>query len=478
MLAKTMGWLLIIEGLFMLVPAIVGLIYKESDWIAFSVSAVVTSLIGLLMTSRIHPSYSNMGRREGFMLTASVWVVFSLFGMVPLMLCIDGLGVSDAFFETISGFTTTGVTILSSDVEVSHAVNLWRALTQWIGGMGIILFTLAVVPMLNSSGGMQMFNAEVTGITHEKVRPRISQTAKMLWLTYIALTAAAVLALWVGPMDFFDSVCHAFGTLSTGGFSTCTNGVADYDSTYVLAVLTIFMFLGGVNFGLILRSVNHSPRLAWRNEIFRMYVVIILVASTVFLISAIIAEQGWVNPVEPLFQVVALLTSTGYIIPGFSTWGPFVVGLVLIMVFVGGCAGSTSGGAKIDRTIMLVKYCYSEIRRCVHPNSITAVKLNGKGQPYSLVSKAVAFLCLYVIVLATGAMLLMILGEDTGDSFYMSLLCVSNAGLPASEVGLGFSPDITALPALSRWVCSWLMLVGRLEVYTVLILMARSFWHR
>lgn len=478
MLAKTMGCLLIIEAFFMVIPGVAGLVYDEDDWISFIVSGGLTALIGFLMTRFIHPAYSNMGRREGFLLTASVWVVFSFFGMVPLLFCVDGLGVSDAFFETMSGFTTTGASAIPSGTHISHAVHLWRALTQWIGGMGIILFTLAVVPMLNSSGGMQMFNAEVTGITHDKVRPRISQTAKMLWLAYIVLTIAATMALWLGPMDFFDSLCHAFGTLSTGGYTTRAGGVADYNSVYVFGVLTVFMFLGGVNFGLIIRSVTRTPSAAWHNEVFRTYVVLILIASIVFIVGAALSSGGWVNPVLPIFQVVSVSTSTGYVVPGFASWGSFVVGLVFVMMFMGGCAGSTSGGSKIDRALVLVKYCYSEVRRCVHPNAISAVKLNGKAQPYGLVSKVVAFLCLYVMVILTGALLLMMLGASAGDSFFTAFSCVSNVGLSTADVALGLNADIATLSDVSRWICSWLMLVGRLEVYTILILMARAFWHR
>lgn len=479
MLLKTMGWLVMIESCFMLLPVIVALIYGDSDWLGFSISAAVTFVCGFLMIRLIRPRYSQMGRREGFLLTASVWVIFSLFGMIPFLVNMPGVTVADAFFESMSGFTTTGATVFTNGESIDHGMHLWRALTQWIGGMGIILFTLAVVPMLNSSGGMQMFNAEVTGITHDKVRPRISQTAKMLWLTYISLTALAFIFLWLGPMDWFDALCHAFGTMSTGGYSTLSNGINGYNSSYVYVVLTVFMFLGGVNFGLIIRTMSEGPKVFWSNEVFRTFIWAILISYAIFAVD-IATTQGlgdWsVLTVKPLFQIISMLTSTGYTVTGFAQWGTFILGLMFVMMFIGGCAGSTSGGAKIDRLLVMAKYCRLEIRRCIHPNTVTAVKLNGRVQPYNLVSKVISFLCLYVVVIIVGSVIIMAFGESAEQSFFSAFSCVSNSGISAGDALYGNHFSVFSWPA--KLVLSLLMLIGRLELYTILILLTKAFWRR
>ncbi len=479
MLLKTMGWLVMIESGFMIFPIIVSFVCHDSDWLGFAISAGFTFLCGLLMTKRIRPRYSHMGRREGFLLTGSVWIVFSLFGMIPFLINLPGTTVTDAFFESMAGFTTTGASVLPDGLRIDHGMHLWRALTQWIGGMGIILFTLAVVPMLNSSGGMQMFNAEVTGITHDKVRPRISQTAKMLWMTYICLTILAFFCLWAGPMNWFDSICHAFGTMSTGGYSSFEGGVSAYSSVYIYVVLTVFMYLGGINFALIIRSIYQGPRVVWRNEVLRVFTLAILVTYALFAISNCIRYgfADWqILTIKPLFQIVSMFTSTGYTVNGFADWGTFILGLIFVMMFIGGCAGSTSGGAKIDRILFLSKFCSNEVRRCVHPNTITAVKLNGRVQPYSLVSKVIAFLCIYVIVVIIGSLIMMMFGENLGHSFFSAFSCVSNTGISAGDAFYG--SDFSDYCAPAKWVLALLMLIGRLELYTILILLTGTFWRR
>ena len=273
-LARVIGLLVVIEAAFMLIPMITSLIYGENDYKAFAITIGITLFVGALMMC-IRPSRTEMGKREGFLLTALTWVVFSGFGMIPFMIGDSKMTISDAFFEAMSGFTTTGATVMASIDHFSNGIHIWRCLMQWIGGMGIILFTLAVFPMLNHSGGMQMFNAEVTGITRDKLRPRISQTAKGLWLVYIVLTIILVGLLWLGPMNFFDSVCHAFSTMSTGGFSTRNESIGAWDSPYVKSVVTLFMFLGGVNFALLFKAATGHVGELWKSEVFRTYVYVV-----------------------------------------------------------------------------------------------------------------------------------------------------------------------------------------------------------
>lgn len=356
---------------------------------------------------------------------------------------------------------------------------MWRCLMQWIGGMGIILFTLAVIPMLNYSGGMQMFNAEVTGITHDKIRPRISQTAKWLWGVYFALTALLTILLWIGPMDFFDSLCHAFSSISTGGYSTRDDSVGAWDSPYVTAVITVFMFLGGVNFALIFKAAQGNVRSLWRNDVFRAYIHIIIIAYIFFLVA--IVRRGLATDIasvtlDPLFQIISTITSTGLTVSNFEEWGTFVLALLFMLMFFGACAGSTSGGAKIDRLIYLFKNTRNELYRCLHPSAIMSVRVNGKVVPTDIVNKVIAFLCLYVMIIMIGGIVLTAFQIPLVDAFFSSFSCISNTGLGSGVTGYG--ENYVAIPDVGKWVLSLLMLIGRLELFTVLILFTPGFWRK
>ena len=445
MLLRVLGWLLMIEAGFLMVPMLTAVIYNEADLSAFAVAETVTLLTGIALTTLLRPRRTDMGRHEGFLLTASVWIVFSFFGMIPFLLSTSPIGISDAFFEAMSGFTTTGCTVLTSVEGMSHSITIWRALMQWIGGMGIILFTLAVIPMLNYSGGMQMFNAEVTGITHEKLRPRISSTAKSLWLIYFVLTAALILLLWIGPMNFFDSLCHAFAAVSTGGFSTYNDSLAHYSSDYVTIVVMVFMFLGGTSFGLMYRTILGDRKALWRNDVFRTYILVVAGFYVAFVCSLFFRGQvgDWRDAtIYPLFQIISTITSTGLSVTNFESWGPFIMSLMFILMFTGACAGSTSGGAKIDRMLFLVKNCRNELFKCVHPNAVTNVRINDKVVPSPIVSKVIAFLCIYMMVIVIGGVILTALGLPIIDSFFSSFSCVSNTGFGAGVTGQAGNFDI------------------------------------
>ncbi len=477
MVLRVIGWLLMIEGAFMVIPLVTCLIYDESDYLHFAIAIAVTILAGITMTFGIHPSRTEMGKREGFLLTALVWVFFSIFGMIPFVIGKCSLSISDAFFEAMSGFTTTGASVIASVEACSHGIILWRCLMQWLGGMGIILFTLAVIPMLNYSGGMQMFNAEVTGITHDKIRPRISQTAKGLWSVYFILTAILTILLWIGPMTFFDSICHAFASISTGGFSTRDANIGSWDSDYVQIIIIVFMFLGGVNFTLMFKAINGDYKCFWHNDVFKTYIKIIVAAYLLFVIAIIC--NGQFTSVEsitldPIFQIISTISSTGLTAANFENWGAFVVALVFVLMFFGACAGSTSGGAKIDRLLCLVKNSQNEIYRSLHPNTILSVRINGKSIPKDIVNKVIAFLCLYVIIITLGGIVLTACDIPLMDAFFSSFSCVSNTGLGTGITGYGQSFNI--IPDVGKWILSLLMLTGRLELFTVIILFTPDFW--
>ena len=479
MLLKVTGWLLMIEAAFMLVPMGTSLAYGEEDWLIFAISAAVTAVCGFAMRS-IRATGGHMGRREGFLLTASVWVWFSLFGMIPFIFCNQGFSVPDAFFAAMSGFTTTGASLSGSHAHLSYGINIWHAMMQWIGGMGIILFTLAVIPMLNSAGGMQMFNAEVTGITHDKVRPRISSTAKALWGTYFALTILLFFALWLGPMDIYDSTVYALTCISTGGFVGTSHGLAYFGSDYVYGVITLFMFAGGVNFTLIFRSLTGGVKSFWRNEVFRVYVLVILLMFVLIDLQILHDPDGpltWQSlTIYPLFHVVSIITSTGYESGCFVWWTPLVIGLTIIMMFTGACAGSTTGGAKLDRIVFMAKYLRNEIYRCVRPNAVLSVRIDGRVRSPEIVGKVVAFLCLYVIIIFTGGLVLMAMDMPLLDALFSAFSCMSNTGLGADVTGYG--SNFSILPDAGKWLLSALMLIGRLEIFTVLIIFTVPFWRK
>lgn len=476
---RIVGWLVTMEGLFLLLPLVTALIYGERDWQAFAITVGTCLVVGTLLSTLIKPKNREMAKREGFLLTALVWVVLSGFGMIPFMICETPLGLSDAYFEAMSGFTTTGASVMDTISHLGHGILMWRAEMNWIGGMGIILFTLAVVPMLNHTGGMQMFNAEVTGITHEKLRPRVSQTAKNLWMVYIVLTALLVMLLWLGPMNFFESLCHGFSTISTGGFSTRDQSVGAWNSTYIDVVITISMFLGGVNFALLFMVAVGKWRDACRNEVLRTMLGVIAGAYLLMVVSILANGQysGWKSvTVDPLFLVVSLITSTGLTVNNFENWGPFVMALIFMLMFFGACAGSTSGGAKLDRIIVLVKNVRNEIYRCVHQNSVLRVRVNGKVMPGEIVSKVMAFLCLYTMVIIVGGAVLTMMGIPLIDSFFSAFSCIGNTGLGAGVTGYGGGYDL--LPDAAKWVLALIMLTGRLEIFTVLILLSPGFWRK
>ncbi len=478
MLLRTIGWLLMVLTCFMIFPLVTAMIYGDSEIKPILESMLITlvSAVGLMS---LKPKSKDMGKREAILLTSLIWVILSLFGMLPFILCGTHDSITDAFFETMSGFTTTGASVLGSLKNVPHSLLLWRCLLQWIGGLGIIIFTLAVVPMFNNKGGMLMFNEEVTGITHDKLRPRVSNTAKTLWGIYISLTVACILLLWLTNMNLFEAICHGLSTLSTGGFSTTDLSVGDWNSPYIIIILTVFMFIGGVNFNLIFTTVQGEWRKIWKNDAFRWFCYILVIGYLVFTVAIIGTDHvhSWQEvTIIPLFQSVSLLTSTGLVVPHFIHWGavPYIV--MLIFMVVGGCAGSTSGGAKIDRFLIFFKFLNNEMYRTMYPSAVRTVTVNGKGTSYIIVMKVLSFLAFYFLVIFVGGFFLTMLGVPFEKSFFYSLSAISNAGI-GTEVQDGVS-CFSMIPDAAKWILSFIMLTGRLELYTILLLFTPAFWKK
>lgn len=479
MVFKVLGQLLLVETAFMSLPLAVCLFNGEHDWLAFAATIAVTLAVGATTTFGIKPRSALLHRHDGLLLASLAWVMFSLFGMLPFMLCDTPLTASEAFFEAMSGFTTTGATVIR-DVEVcSHGILVWRALTQWIGGLGIILFTLTFIPSLNNSGSLMMFHAEATGITHDKLGARIARTAKLLWALYTLLTILLITLLWLGPMTLFDSICHGFSAISTGGFSTRNQSIADFDSAYIKGVLTLFMLVGGVSFTLIITSVRNSWRSLWRDEVFRTYLTIIAVFYILMVVAVLRGGHatGWQSvTIDPIFHIVSALTSTGYSAGNWEGWGVMVLTLTMFMMYVGACAGSTTGGAKIDRLVFLLKNMRLVVRRYVRPRLLQSVSVAGNYISHEMAGEIIAFIFVYTLLIAMGGVMLVAQGFPIVDAFFSSLSCVSNNGLGAGVTGITGSFDF--LPESGKWMMSMLMLAGRLEIITLLAVFTRSFWRK
>lgn len=480
MILRVIGMLLIVESTFMLIPLVTTIIYEEEDFYAFLITYCVTLVTGVLLTTAIRPARSDFGKRGGYLLTVMTWVLFTLFGMIPYLISSTPQPFNVAFFETMSGFTTTGATVLPSVEILSHGLLIWRCLTQWMGGMGIILFTIAVLPMLSSSGGLQLFNAEVTGITHEKLRPRIGQTAKGLWFVYIILTASMCTALCFGPMDFFDSLCHSFSGMATGGFSTRDAGIEAFGGHYNKIVFSIFLFISGTNFSLIYRTARIDRHALFGDETFRTYIGVVIVAFILMFvsISALNPSTPTVDvTVNTLFHTVSTASGTGHLIDGYQKWGAFAMTITFILMFFGACAGSTTGAVKLDRIICLAKNCRNEIIRAIRPNRVMTVRLNKKVMSPQVVNKVIIFICLFALSTIVGGLVLTAMGVPLIDSVFSAFSCITNLGFGAGITGYG-AGGYEIIPDAGKWVLALLMLIGRLEIFTILVLFTPSFWKK
>jgi len=477
---RMQGWLLLIEAAFMLLPLGVSWLYDEPTSLrAFIYSTAITAGVGAAMAFGIRPRSTSMHKREGLMLTAIIWVFFSVFGMLPYLFSDTFNNVTDAFFETMAGFTTTGSSVIRYVEEIPHGVLFWRAMTQWIGGMGIILFTLAVIPMLNQKGGIALFNAEVTGMTHERLRPRVSQTAKDLWLIYIGLTAVLTVLLFLGPMDWFDAICHAMTTTSTGGYSTKNIGLDYWNSSYVFIVVIIFMFIGGVSFSVIAAVGRGNFKRLTHNDTLRWYCLTTLI--TTIAIMGYMAYMSFLDNhfdrfVYGAFDTLSAITSTGFSTFDYEDSGEFVTVVLMVMMFFGGMAGSTSGGAKLDRLIVLLKSTANDFYRLLHTNSVRAVHIDGKPVPHHVVNKVFTFFTVYIIIIMVVALYLTFYGIPVFDAMYTSMSAISNVGIGYGVTGSNGS--WVALHPGAKWVLAFEMMVGRLELFTVLVMFTRSFWKK
>ncbi len=473
---RILSFLLIVEGLFMLSGLGFAVYYNESVW-PLLLSSLITGFVGLsvwLITRK--NDKKNIGKREGYLIVSLTWIIISLFGTLPFIFSGTITNYTDAFFETISGFTTTGATILTDIEVIPKNILYWRAMTHWIGGMGIIVLTVAILPFLGI-GGLQLMIAEMPGITPDKLHPRITETAKRFWAIYVIFTVAEVILLWIGEMDFFDSVCHSFATMATGGFSTKNDSIAGF-LPYSQFVIIIFMIFAGTNFTLHYFALHRQFDKIRSNQEFKVYIWIIVILSIFITLGLIIVDGLNIENSfrDSLFTVVSILTTTGFVSADYLQWSPFLWMLIFALMFIGGSAGSTGGGVKIIRHLLLIKNSVLEMKRSIHPQAIIPVKYNGKSVSQQIIFNVMAFFLIYILIFSFGTLTLSLLGYDFETSIGASIASLGNIGPGIGNVGpvdnyAFFSP-------FAKWFLSFLMLLGRLELFTVLIVISPAFWKR
>jgi trk/ktr system potassium uptake protein len=474
-----LGALLTCLGAFMFLPLCFSLYYQDRGLTALLEAMLVTLASGLFLFLFFKDPRARaaISHREGMAITTLGWMSAGFFGSLPYLL--GGIFPSevDCFFEAISGFTTTGASILQNIEAVPKGLLFWRSLTHWLGGLGIVLLGLAILPFLGV-GGMQLYKAEVPGPVVEKLKPRLKDTAIILWKVYLIFTVAETLLLLLGGMDLFDSLCHTFGTLATGGFSTKNASIGYYNSVYIHTVITVFMILGGVNFALHFQLFRGKPSVMWRDTEFRFYMGVFLVISTLITLDVYGANYPSLGKSiqYATFQVASILTTTGYATADFEQWPALSQCLLVLCMFIGGSVGSTGGSIKCMRILVLVEHSYKEMIRLIHPRAVTVVKIGKQAVPPEVLNSIGAFFILYLGLLALSTPLVAATDVDIVTSFTSALACIGNVGPGLGLVGP--TDNYAMMSHFAKWVLTLDMLLGRLEIYPVLILFFPRFYRK
>ena len=475
------GALILINGVLMTLP----LVFSRSDdktIVAFLLSSSITLLVGFCLRYFLR-GYKNaeIKRREGFLIVSISWIAMTLFGTLPYILSQSIPDFTNAFFETMSGFSTTGASILNNIEEMPNSILFWRSMTQWIGGMGIIVLTIAILPLLGI-GGMELFVNEAPGPTKDKIHPRIKETAKRLWVIYLILTLSEMVILMFCGMSFFDAINHSLTTTSTGGFSTKQASIAAFESPLIETVIVIFMFLAGTNFTLLYFGFKGNIKRIWKNDEFKWYLFAVIGLVLVITPAIYLDVTNSVNNFTFLesfrlagFQVVSIITTTGFASGIFTHWGVFVTFMFFLLLFTGASAGSTSGGMKIVRIVILMKNGFIEFKRRLHPNAVIPVHLNGISVNNKIIYNLLAFVFLYLFIFVIGSIIMASLpGMDLMTAISSVATSLGNVGPGISTVNPAES--FSHIPDIGKWVLSFLMLFGRLELFTVAVLFTPYFW--
>jgi trk system potassium uptake protein TrkH len=469
------GTLVLMFSPSLLAPAAVAAWYREWwDVVGFLLTAAVTAALGLLMqrAGGETAAEARLRRVEGLAIVAVTWLLIAHLAGVPYVWA--GLGRVDALFEAMSGLTTTGATTFTDFNAFGRGIFFWRALTQWLGGVGVIALFIAVLPRL-AIGGRELFFAEAAGPTDEKLTPQLRQTALALWRLYAALTALQVAALMLAGMSLFDAVCHAFTTLAAGGFSNQGQSIAHYDSAAIDWIITVFMFIAGANFALQYRAVRGGRVAVAQDEEFRVYGVVVLIATLALTVFLVRDGMGGLNAIRhSAFQVSSIITTTGFASTDFELWSDQAKGVLLILMFVGGCAGSAAGGPKVIRHVLMARVTFRELKRTLHPRAVLPVKLGGRVVPEEVLRDIQVFMLFYLLMFAIGAAVVVALGADILTGITASIACLGNIG-PGFGV-IGPMGSFAGLHPVSKVVLTLLMWIGRLEVLTVLVLFRLEVW--
>ena len=492
----TIGVLVFFLGIALLLPIPVGLYYGEADWLPFLAVAVFCMVLGGASWKYLRRNASELQIREGFAIVAFAWIALSLFGSIPFIATGTLSSFTDAFFETMSGFTTTGATILGGAgnpaiEDVSNTVLFWRSLTQWIGGMGIIVLTLAILPLLGV-GGMQLYKAEVPGPSADKLTPRVQETAKRLWMIYVGITFIEVLAL-LPAMNLFDSLNHAFATMATGGFSIRNESVGAYGSAYVEWVITLFMVLAGTNFAMHYRLLRGKTITVFKDTEFRVYIGILSIAALLITLALWQPARVFIPVYGPgvdfigyesfldalrlgAFQAASIITTTGFATTDYLLWPPLAVGIIFLCFYIGGMGGSTSGGVKVIRHVLLFKNSFKEVHQLIHPHAVMHIRLGNRVVSQEVMRNVLSFMVLYLGLVGLGTFAMAAMGLDIPSAFGAALSSVGNVGPAFGD--LGPADNYASISSIGKWTLSFLMLAGRLEIFTLVILFLPAFWRR
>jgi trk system potassium uptake protein TrkH len=482
-----LGAFIFFLGFALLLPAVIDIVYGQDTWHAFLISAGIAFFVGGMLWYTFKPK-NEIHIREGFLIVSLTWLSLSFVGALPFVIAGVLPSFTDAIFETMSALTTTGSTILGGETssgfsnpqieDIPKSFLLWRSLAHWLGGMGIIVLSLAILPLLGI-GGMQLFQAESPGPTADKLTPRVQETAKLLWGVYVAFTFTQFLLLWVHPaMDWFEAINHAFSTMATGGFSTKNASIEAFDSAYIDWVIILFMFIAGVNFAMHFRLIRGDHRTFFANREIRFYTLVAMIG--ILIVSGSLWLLDEYHILDALrygaFQVLAILTTTGFGTDNYEVWNTVGAFFLFLLFFAGGCAGSTAGGIKMVRWMILIRNTGREMKQIMHPKAILPVRIGDQAITQNIQRTVLSFFILYIFIFAIGAFIISLFGYDIMSSIGASIAAIGNIGPGWGDFGP--TESFAHLPYLGKWVLIFLMMVGRLEIFTVLILFSPAFWRQ
>lgn len=473
-IVKVLGTLFVMLGVIILMCTPLSIIDEDGSLAGFLYSGIGVIVIGALLFGSSYNYPSRITKHEGYLIVGVTWVGMAIVGSIPYLLTLD-ISITDAFFESISGLTTTGATIFNDIESMPRSILLWRSLTQWLGGMGIIVLTVALLPLLGV-GGVELFTAEAPGPTSNKIHPRIRETAKRLWLIYLGLTVVLGFLLWASGMSSFDALNHALTTMATGGFSTKNASIAHFESAQIEYIITLFMLFAGINYTVLFFLFTGRWRRVINNEEWRAYLTFV-VFFCLIICSILFFREGWAleNSLRTgMFQVISLITTTGYVTSDYAQWGSGVPIIVFLLLFLGASAGSTSGGIKIIRHLVFIKNSYFEFNRLIHPKAVIRIKINGEVVKPRILTHILVFLLIYIFIFILGTMALSFMGLDFVTALGAAATSIGNVGPGLGMVGPAYT--FAGLSDGIKGVLSVMMLLGRLELFSILILFTPYYW--